>query len=132
MGRIVKELMLGGRKVKALFNTGSERSYICRKVLPETAPCERIRPFTVELGGRKHKVDEVCVIAPTIEEMEFDVKSSSLGQDRRNRWKRDRYFDRSPAMEEWDIKLDPKRRELDLSGLKKREFTEFLANEIYS
>jgi len=29
------------------------------------------------------------------------------------------------TMEEWYIKLDPRRDELDLSGLRKREFTEY-------
>ena len=29
------------------------------------------------------------------------------------------------TMEEWYIKLDPRRGELDLSGLRKREFTEY-------
>jgi hypothetical protein len=29
------------------------------------------------------------------------------------------------TMEEWYIKLDPQRGELDLSGLRKREFTKY-------
>lgn len=31
------------------------------------------------------------------------------------------------TMEEWYIKLDPQQGELDLCGLRRREFTEFLA-----
>jgi hypothetical protein len=28
-------------------------------------------------------------------------------------------------MEKWEIRLDPKKQELDLEGLRRREFTEF-------
>jgi hypothetical protein len=30
-------------------------------------------------------------------------------------------------MEQWEIRLDPRTGELDLEGLRRREFTEFLA-----
>jgi hypothetical protein len=32
MGRIVREMLIDGRKVRALFDTGSERSYIRGKL----------------------------------------------------------------------------------------------------
>jgi hypothetical protein len=36
MGRIVREMLIDGRKVRALFDTGSERSYIRGEVAPQT------------------------------------------------------------------------------------------------
>lgn len=125
MGRIVKEVELGGKKLRALFDTGSERSYINRNALPGTAPCEKVPPFTVGLGGKEHTVDEVCVVVPQIENMGFDVKSHPLDKIGEIDGKEIDFLIGATTMEEWDIKLDSKKRELDLTGLKKREFTEF-------
>lgn len=49
MARIVKEVEVGGRNLRTLFDTGSLRSYIEAEFRPPSA--RNVKPITVGLGG---------------------------------------------------------------------------------
>lgn len=125
MGRIVKKVKIGDREIKALFDTGAERSYIKKSALPQGTSCNQIRSFRTGLGGKLREIDEACVVEPEIEGDSFDVKTHPLEEIGDVEGDEIEMLIGTTSMEEWDIKLDPRKKELDLTGLKKREFTEF-------
>jgi len=123
MSRIFREIEVGGRTLKALFDSGSLRSYIKAEFRPPTT--RKVKPITVGLGGETRRLDERCDLTAAIDGLEFDITAyiiEELGET-----------EHGPldavvgtlTMEEWYIKLDPRTGELDLSGLRKREFTEY-------
>ena len=125
MGRIVKEITIDGKKMFALFDSGSERTYILAKNLPKNPACVRVNHFNVALGGEHKEITERCSINAEIDKLSFDFSAhpvERLGE-----------VDNKPlgaiigatAMEEWNIEIKPSGKELKLDGLKKREFTEF-------
>ena len=123
MAGIVKEIQIGGRTLKALFDTGSLRSYIRSEFRPPGA--RKVKPIRVGLGGEVRQLDERCDLTAVIEGLEFDMMAyivEELGET--GHGPLDAIIG-ALTMEEWHIKLDPRTGELDLSGLKKREFTEY-------
>ena len=123
MTRIVKEIDIEGRRLRALFDTGSLRSYVTAEFRP---PATRsARPITVGLGGRVRQLNERADFTARIDGLEFDMTAyivEELGETEHGRL--DSVVG-ALTMEEWYIKLDPQKGELDLSGLRMREFTEF-------
>ena len=123
MSRIVKEIVKDGRPLRALFDSGSIRSYITANHRPPTA--RRVSPITVGLGGASRRLDERCDLTARIDGLEFDMTAyviNELGETEHGRLDA---IVGALTMEEWYIKLDPRQGELDLSGLRKREFTEY-------
>ena len=125
MGRIIKDIVVDGKKIKALFDTGSERSYIAKHTLKDRSTCRKISGIKVGLGGKEHILRESCIVEPTIDDRKFDVKAHPVQEIGKVDEEEIDMLIGVTAMEEWDIHLDPKTQELDLRGLKKREFTEF-------
>jgi len=123
MTRIVKEIDVEGRSLNALFDTGSVRSYVRAEFRP--AVTRRVRPITVGLGGTVRELDERTDFTAKIDDLEFDMTAyivDELGETEHGRLD---VLVGALTMEEWYIKLDPQKGELDLSALRKREFTEF-------
>jgi hypothetical protein len=123
MSRIVKEIEVDGRNLKALFDNGSLRSYIKAEFRSPTA--RKVKPITVGLGGETRLLNERCDITAAIDGLEFDVTAyivKELGETEHGPL--DAIIG-ALTMEEWYIKLDPRTGELDLSGLRKREFIEY-------
>jgi len=123
MARIVKEIEVGGRALRTLFDNGSLRSYVKAEFRPPTA--RKVKPITVGLGGEVHQLDERCDLTATIDGLQFDMTAyiiEELGETEHGRLDA---MVGALTMEEWYIKLDPRTGELDLSGLRKREFTEY-------
>ncbi|NVM28650.1 MAG: hypothetical protein HWN65_07380 [Candidatus Helarchaeota archaeon] len=130
MGRIIRTIKIKkdpegpGKEVTAIFDTGAERSYVKRSKLPDDVTCQPIAGFTSGLGGKDHQIQERCILNAEIEKLPFDISAHPIenigiidGED----------IDvivGATTMEEWDIRPLPKKKELDLTGLKKREFTE--------
>ena len=123
----MKEVEVGGRRLKALFDSGALRSYIREEFRPPSS--RRVSPITVALGGRTLTLDDRCDLTVQINGLEFDMTAyvvQELGETEHG------HLDAivgALAMEEWYIKLDPQAGELDLSGLRKREFIEYLEQE---
>lgn len=124
MARILRDILVNGQKVKALFDTGSARSYALEK-LTRDAPRLKVKPYTVGLGGRVITVAEECILRGEIEGLEFTVKAIPVDTLGRIDGHEVGIIIGATAMEEWEIRIDMARAELDLRGLKKREFTEF-------
>jgi len=71
MGRIVHEIEVEGRKLKAAFGTGSLRSYMLSKFRPPNT--RRASPVRVGLGGRTVLLEDRCDLTAKIDGLEFDL-----------------------------------------------------------
>jgi hypothetical protein len=123
MARIVHEIEIGGKKLRALFDTGSLHSYLRAKF--KTPQSIRVKPISVGLGGKVHTLNEICITTAMIDGLEFTMTAyivDRLGETEHGPL--DAIIG-ALTMEEWYIKVDPRNGTLDLSGLRKREFTEF-------
>lgn len=83
------------------------------------------KPVRVVFGGQAIEIAELCLINGKIEGLDFfadAVPVIELGAA--DGHKLDVLIG-ALAMEQWEIRLDPKAGTLDLEGLKRREFTEF-------
>jgi hypothetical protein len=127
MSRIIKEIEIEGKKAIALFDTGSYHTYVRSKFVADIP--ERIvaviEPYKVALGGRIIEVKKTCIINGKIEGLGFDTESIPIEEiGKADGYELDAIIG-TLTMEEWEIKLDPKSKTLDLRGLRTREFTEF-------
>lgn len=123
MARIVKNIEVGGKRLKALFDTGSLRSYIRAEFRPPFF--RKVSPITVGLRGLVRRLDERCDLTATIDGLEFDMMAYIVKDLGETEYGPLDVIVGALTMEEWYIKLDPQRGELDLSDLRKREFTEY-------
>jgi hypothetical protein len=125
MARIIKSIEIEGQPAVALFDTGSVQTYI-RSQLVSRSPRRAVRqPVRVALGGQTIEITEICLFDGQIDGLEFfgeAVPVSELGKA--DGQQLDAIIG-AALMEKWEIKLDPKSGSLDLSGLRRREFTEF-------
>lgn len=131
MGRIIRDMEVDGKHLTTLFDTGSDITYITEKALPEDAKCEEIaKPITSHVASEKHTITKSCIIPVKIENQQFPIQAfvvGSIGGGRKipeAKKEIDILFG-AIMMETWDIKLDPKKKKLDVTGLKKREFISF-------
>ncbi len=123
MSRIVQEVVIGGKRLRALFDTVSLRSYIRSDAKPPNI--RRARPVTVGIGGKVRKLEERCDVPVGIDGLEFDMTAYLVDELGETEHGPVDIIVGALTMEEWYIKLDPRSGALDLSGLRKREFTEF-------
>jgi hypothetical protein len=82
-------------------------------------------PIIVALGGQEIEIREVCLVEGKIEGLLFltdAVPVADLGEVDGQRL--DAIIG-ARTMEQWEIRLDPSTGELDLEGLRRREFREF-------
>src|SRR5438132_6536124 len=125
MGRIFKNIEVEGKPAVALFDTGATFTYIRSSLISE-APRKKFKePAHVALGGREIDIKELAVIEGKIEGLGFFTDAVPVDElGRANGHDLDALIG-ALTMERWEIKLDPKTGELDLEGLRRREFTEF-------
>jgi len=118
--------MINGRRVATLFDTGSARSYVLEDIARE-APRLKVKPYTVGLGGRTITVAEECILKGEIEGLEFTVKAAPVESLGKVDGHEIGIIIGATAMEEWEIRIDMAKAQIDLTGLKRREFTDFQA-----
>lgn len=123
MARIVREIEVNGQKLKALFDSGSLRSYIREVFSPGIT--HRVLPLRVGLGGRERILEERCDVIAKLERLEFAFNAYVVDDVGETEHRPVDVLIGALCMEEWYMKLDPRTGELDLSGLRRREFTEF-------
>lgn len=124
MTRTFKEIEIEGKRAYVLFDTGSTRSYV-RNELASKVRWKTV-PFRVGLGGRVYEINETSALNCTIEGLPFDIEAhpvEELGPDERG--KSIDAIIGALAMEKWVLIPNPKTGEIDLTALRKREFTEF-------
>lgn len=124
MARVVRDIQVGGKGLRALFDTGSLRSYVRAEFRPPST--RKVAPITVGLGGVVRRLDERCDLTARIDGLEFDMTAYIVDELGETEYGRLDAIIGALTMEEWYIKVDPRVGELDLSGLRKREFTEYL------
>jgi hypothetical protein len=123
--RIVKEIEIAGKTALALFDTGSLHTYVALRLL-EGVPSQTLRhPYKVALGGRVIEVSVHCLVDGTIEGLEFMTSAVPVDKVGKVDGKEVDVIIGALTMEEWEIIPNPKEGSLDLSGLRRREFTEF-------
>jgi len=124
MARIIKEIQVSGRKLTALFDTGSINTYI-REEFASSSRVALKYPFRVGLGGERREIREVCILEGEIEGLGFSTDSYLIDDLGSINGKPLDAIIGARTMEGWEIRLDPRTGELDLAGLRKREFTEY-------
>ncbi len=125
MSRIIKEIEIEGQPAFALFDTGAINTYVERGLV-QIVPVRTVpKPYTVTLGGKRIEVKEVCTILGKIEGLDFDTEAIPVVEIGKIDGKEVTVIIGALTMEKWEIKLDPKNGELDLTGLRRREFTEY-------
>lgn len=131
MARPIRSIRINGQVVRALFDTGSIRSYI-RLSLARSFPRARLRkPLSVGLGGRVLSLRVTCLVEAQLEGYPFDFQAypvQRIGQDETG--KEIDLLIGAAAMEQWGLTLDPRTGRIDLRRLKKREFTEYWSSTL--
>lgn len=123
--RILKEIEIEGKKANALFDTGSMHTYVSYRLL-EGIPIRTIsEPYKVALGGRTIEVKQYCSVEGRIEGLVFHTEVIPIDEVGKVDGKVIDVLIGALTMEEWEIIPNPRDGNLDLSGLKRREFTEF-------
>jgi len=123
MARLVQNIEINNKTLRALFDTGSLRSYICVKFRPVTT--RKVPPIRVGIGGKTLNLDERCDVTAQINGLQFDLTAYIIDEIGESEYGSIDVIIGAITMEEWFIKLDPRNQTLDLSGLRRREFTEF-------
>ena len=122
--RVFKEIKVGDKKVYALFDTGSMRSYIKKELISDKK--FKIKPFEVGLGGKSYEIEEACILLCSIDGLEFDVKAYPIEEIGRDEHGREiEMIIGATCMEEWGLIPNPMTGDIDLTLLRKREFREF-------
>lgn len=127
MGRMVINFEIGGNPIKALIDTGSLNSYVERGVLPPGIPVKKRVPHYSAIGGRHLLITEECLLEGKINGLDFSTDAfvvDELGKLEPEGIEFSLLLG-ARALEKYGIKVDPKTGELDLEGLRRREFTEF-------
>lgn len=125
MGRIIKEIEIEGQPATALFDTGAIYTYVGSSLVQNVPRKSVARPAHVILGGRDIDIRELCFFDGKIEGLDFFTDAVPLDEiGRADGYQLDAIIG-AMTMERWEIKLDPRSGELDLEGLRRREFTEF-------
>ncbi|MBI3466907.1 MAG: retropepsin-like domain-containing protein [Planctomycetes bacterium] len=125
MGRVRTEITVNGKKCWTLFDSGARNSYILRETAAELDTKKLSSPRSSALGGKVHKVDEVCLVFAEIDGHKLEFRASvvdEIGTDEDGR-AIDVLFG-AIAMQLWGIKLDLQSERLDLSHFA-TDFVEF-------
>jgi len=124
MGRIVSQVRIMSMDVWALFDTGSQRSYVVGELVREAPKVRLEKPYTVGIGGRSIVVQEECILEIEVNGYSMTLKAGIIDKPFIIEGKKVGVIVGATAMEEWEITIDMKRKKLNLEGLKRREFTE--------
>ena len=123
--RILKEIEIEGKKAKVLFDTGSIHTYVSSRLLKSVPIRTLSESYKIALGGRIIVVKEYCSVEGKIEGLVFHTEVIPIDEVGKVDGKVIDVLIGALTMEEWEIIPNPKDGTLDLSGLKRREFTEF-------
>jgi hypothetical protein len=125
--RIVRPVEIEGNAALALFDTGSLHTYVASRLLGGAPLRTLSEPYKVALGGRTIEVKSYCAVEGRIEGLVFHTQVIPIDQVGKVEGKVVEVLIGALTMGEWEIIPNPKDGTLDLSGLKRREFTEFSA-----
>ncbi len=125
MSRVIKKIEIEGQEVNALFDTGAVNTYILKDMVANVPILSIEQPYKVGLGGDTIEVTEVCVFRGKIEGLGFDGKAIPVEKIGKIDGNNVEAIIGVLVMENWEISVNPKDGTLDLTGLRRREFTEY-------
>jgi hypothetical protein len=125
MARIIKTIEIEGQPATVLFDTGATYTYVRSSLVANAVRRLLTRPVRGNLGGQNIEVRQLCLIQGKIEGLDFFTVAVPLAQLGRAAGDKLDVIIGTLTMKQWDLRPDPKSRELDLEGLKRRTFTEF-------
>ena len=82
-------------------------------------------PITVALGGQEIEIREVCLVEGKIEGLPFLTDAAPVAELGEADGHRLDAIIGAQTIKQWEISLDPSTGELDLEGLRWREFKEW-------
>ena len=126
MARIIKTIEIEGQEAVALFDTGALYSYVRSSLVSDAPRRAMVPPARVALGGRDIEIRELCFVQGKIEGLDFLADAVPVGDIGAADGRELDALIGARTMEQWEIRLDPRTGALDLEGLRRREFTEFL------
>lgn len=124
--RIIKKIEIEKQEVTALFDTGALHTYIVKNFLKDVPIQKILEPYKVALGGRRIEVNEHCLVNGKIEGLGFSTYAIPIDELGKVNGNTINVIIGALTMEEWEIIPNPKDGTLNLEGLKRREFTEFI------
>jgi len=125
MARLLRKVTIQGRPAMALFDTGSARSYVLSKFAEGAPGIKAEPPYSVGLWGKTITVTEECIVRGEIEGLGFIMKAVPIKDIGSIDGQEVETIVGTTAIEEWEMRIDLAKGQLDLSGLRRREFTEF-------
>ncbi len=126
--RITREIEIEGKRAIALFDTGSMHTYVRKHLLAGISSWTILKPYRVAIGGKSIEVEKIYHVNGKIEGLDFDTEVLSIDEIGEINGQNIDVIIGALTMEKWEILVNPKDGTLDLSGLKRREFTEFFEN----
>jgi hypothetical protein len=125
MGRVRSEIEVNGKRCWTLFDSGARYSYILKTATSGLDTKKLPAPRSSALGGKVHKVGEVCLVFAEIDGRPLEFQASvvdEIGSDEDGRPVEILFG--ALAMQLWGIKLDLQNERLDLSHFA-TDFVEF-------
>ena len=125
MGRIRKQIRIDGRDCWTLFDTGARNTYVVPEVASLLVTSTTTQPIKAALGGGTHQIHATAILEGWLEQHWISTHArviNKIGNDEDGR-----PIDillGALAMQEWGIRLNPEKEELDLTHYPK-EFVEF-------
>ena len=114
MGRITREMDVGGQRFLAMFDTGSKNTYVLSAVADAAGGRVSMPPRGVALGGRPHTLREMCLLRATVEG--YGVEGDAYVIDALGRDDQGRAIEilvGALMMQKWCIRLIPDEERLD-------------------
>ena len=125
MARIVKKIEIEGKSAVALFDTGAIYTHVRSDLAKGVPRIEVPTPPRMAIGGKVIEIKELCFVRGKIEGLDFVAEAVPVDELGEADGHKLDVLIGARTMEQWEIKLDPRTGELDLEGLRRREFTEF-------
>ena len=123
--RIIRNIEIEKQSTTALFDTGAFNTYVKRHLTSNIPKIPVEESYKVALGGKTIVVNELCILRGRIEGLSFDTEAIPVDDiGKVDGYELDSIIG-ALTMEKWEIKIDLRNNTLDLSGLRRREFTEF-------
>ncbi len=125
MGRVRGEIVVGGQKRWTLFDSGARHSYIVADAVPQADIKSLLVERTMALGGKSHRVRQVCLAFAEVEGHLLDFEANVVEEmDRDVRDRRIEVLFGALAMQAWGLKLDPPSERVNWSHFS-TDFVEF-------
>jgi hypothetical protein len=128
MGRIRLDIKINGGSYWTLFDSGARNSYLVDAAARGLERRDLPTPRAAALGGREHRVRQVCLVIAEVEGRPVDFHANiidEIGKDEEGRPIEVLFG--ALAMQQWGIRLDLPNERLDLSHYT-RDFVEFLCH----